>query len=701
MAGIVEFVLRLKDEASPALKKTTEESEELVGAQKDVTTATNISGAALLGYATAAIGAATAMAALVKSSVDATNALLDASTRTGVAADTLQGLKLAAEGSGLSFQSVEGIMAGFTNRLASAAGGSKEAAEAFERLGVATKNELTGGMRDADDILKETITKIQAIPSATDQAAAATLAFGRQGTKLLQALSGKELSQFVDIANKFGIDVGPRAAKAAGDWQRASSMLGLAVDGLKDALVASSGGIQVMLDGMKFAGEATVGLAAFMPFLVESLGTLTVPFKTASALMMGFAKAWKELLAGNPAAAFEASAAGLADAMVAVGDTLKTALTTPERLAKTAAAAKVSVHSFRLEWDNLFHVIEDGTDKSKDGFKKIEEDAEGATKAVEKLGDSLFETFEKMASSGNLFDPIIDALRTLETMMIAKFNKIGIAAGQILGGQISGVLEMAVKGAGEAIGGAIGGAAGAGIGGAIGGAIAKALGGLATLGDQGADAIVDKITGSIDSIGKGIEEIPMFILGIFERWPATMLRLAGSILKMLPELLATVLVKMPVHFANGLHVWWSNVWQSIRDWFASLFSKGRVSPAEVERRGGTVPTSPTGGPAGFSNSGPYGNNAPVLGSRDTGGLIPQTGLYMLHQGETVVRGANQAPSSGSVAAAGRAAGAGVSGSTVIVNVSSPVADSNFAEFMGRELERIFGAGGLRTSTVMG
>jgi hypothetical protein len=42
-----------------------------------------------------------------------------------------------------------------------------------------------------------------------------------------------------------------------------------------------------------------------------------------------------------------------------------------------------------------------------------------------------------------------------------------------------------------------------------------------------------------------------------------------------------------------------------------------------------------------------------------------------------------------------------SGSSVVVNVTAPVADAAFAEFMGRELERLFGAGGLRTSTVIG
>ena len=700
MAGIVEFVLRLKDEASPALKKTTEESEELVGAQKDVTTATNISGAALLGYATAAIGAATAMAALVKSSVDATNALLDASTRTGVAADTLQGLKLAAEGSGLSFQSVEGIMAGFTNRLASAAGGSKEAAEAFERLGVATEDAATGGLRDADAILKDTVAAIQAIPNPTDRAAAATLAFGRQGTKLLQALGGSQLEDFTAVANRFGIDVGPKAAKAAGDWQRQQALLSLTLDGARDALVASLGGATAMTEAMMAMGQGVILVTATIPFLVDTLAAAFAPLRTMTELVIGTAEAYLKLAQGDFAGAFTAATDGFAAAANVAVDAAKTIIDTPGRLDAALKAGAISVEEYTKSFRDLSQII-NTPDSGKSKFTEITEGAETAKDAVKDLGDTMFDTFEKMAASGNLFDPIIGALRTLETMMIAKFNKIGIAAGQILGGQISGVLEMAVKGAGEAIGGALGGEAGAGIGGAIGGAVAKALGGLGTLGDQGAGAIVDKITGSIDSIGKGIKEIPQLILGIVERLPRTLLRLAGSILKALPELLATVLVKMPVHFANGLHVWWSNVWQSIRDWFASLFGKGSVSQAEVERRGGTVPTSSPTGPAGFSNSGPYGNNAPVLGSRDTGGLIPQTGLYMLHQGETVVRGASQAPSSGSVAAAGRAAGAGVSGSTVIVNVSSPVADSNFAEFMGRELERIFGAGGLRTSTVMG
>jgi len=699
MAGIVEFVLRLKDEASGAIKKTTEESEDLVGAQKNVTSATAISGAALLGYATAAIGAATAMAALVKSSVDATNALLDASTRTGVAAETLQGLKLAAEGSGLSFQSVEGIMAGFTNRLASAAGGSKEAAEAFKRLGVETRNATTGGMRDADDILKETIARIQAIPNATDRATAATLAFGRQGTKLLQALGTSQLEDFTAVANRFGVDVGPKAAKAAGDWQRQQALLSLTLDGAKDALVASLGGATAMTEAMRAMGQGVIFVTSLFPFMIDTLAAAFAPLRTLTELVIGTASAYMKLAQGDFAGAFTAATDGFAAAANVLADSAQTIIDTPGRLDAALKAGTDLVEGYSKSWRDLGQII-NTPDNGKTKIVAITEDAKAAKEEVKKLGDTAFETFEKFASTDNLFGPIIAGLNSLIAIMTARFNSFGIIAGQLMGGQIQGALEIGVKAAGEAINGLLGGPGGAAAGGMIGGAVAKALGGLGTLGEEGSGAIVDKIIGSIDGIGKGIEEIPKFLFKLVERLPRTLLKLAGSILKMLPELLFTVLIRMPTLFRQGIALWWSEAWGAVKGWFASLFGKGSVSIAEVERRGGTVGGIPNQGPAGF-NSGFGSNGSPVLGSRDTGGLIPQTGLYMLHQGETVVRGANQAPSSGSVAAAGRAAGAGVSGSTVIVNVSSPVADSNFAEFMGRELERIFGAGGLRTSTVIG
>ena len=193
---------------------------------------------ALLGTVTAATAG---LASMAQGVADLRNDLADASTRSGIAVETLQGLRLAAEGSGLSFSALTSGLDQFGARLSQAAEGTGRTAEAFAALGVEVVD-ASGNLRDGDAVLRETLASLNAMEPSAERSALAVEALGRSGGKLLQALSGTQLEAFVEQARIFGVDVGPEAAKSAGEWQRATAELDLVTRGLKGQIVDAFGG---------------------------------------------------------------------------------------------------------------------------------------------------------------------------------------------------------------------------------------------------------------------------------------------------------------------------------------------------------------------------------------------------------------------------------------------------------------------------
>lgn len=265
MANVVKYILELEDRASAGLNKGADAADRYDAELKDVDKsqkATQVSATAVAAgvtaFATAAVGAAGSAAALAQNVADLRNDLIDAETRSGIAAETLAGLRLAAEGSGQSFGALTSSLDQFGVRVAAAATGTGRQADAFAALGVSVSN-ADGSLRDGNAVLEETLAALNAMPPSAERSALAVDTLGRSGGKLLQALSGSELSGFVDLAREFGVGVGPDAAKAAGDWQRQMAELNLVIDGLKARLVDVVGGadgIQSFTDAIVVAGDS-------------------------------------------------------------------------------------------------------------------------------------------------------------------------------------------------------------------------------------------------------------------------------------------------------------------------------------------------------------------------------------------------------------------------------------------------------------
>ena len=230
-------------------------------------------GAGMLAAGILAAGAATGK--FLQSMADAQNELGDLSARTGVATKTLAGLRLAAKGSGQDFKAVSSALKPLTLRLGQAAQGSKTAVEGFKAVGVEVLD-AEGKLRSADDVLLEISGNLNDMEDPTERAAAAALAFGSAGTKLVQALGGQDLKVFVDAAERFGMDTGPEAAKAADDWQRAMADLDMVMRPfVTDVLVWATDRVNDFMLGWVFISTL---LKEFGKNLLPNVGNLIKAF---------------------------------------------------------------------------------------------------------------------------------------------------------------------------------------------------------------------------------------------------------------------------------------------------------------------------------------------------------------------------------------------------------------------------------------
>lgn len=207
-------------------KKTATATTALASSTKGLSASFKVAAAGAAALATGLLAAGAASFKMLQSMADAQNELSDLSARTGVATKTLAGLRLAAKGSGQDFKAISSALKPLTLRLGQASIGSKTAIDGFKAVGVEVRN-ASGEMKSADEVLIEISRNLSAMEDPSERATSAALAFGSAGTKLVQALGGQELQTFIDAAEKFGMDTGPEAAKAADEWQRATSELSL------------------------------------------------------------------------------------------------------------------------------------------------------------------------------------------------------------------------------------------------------------------------------------------------------------------------------------------------------------------------------------------------------------------------------------------------------------------------------------------
>jgi hypothetical protein len=166
------------------------------------------------GVAIAAAG--TAIAGMLKSSINNADELSKLSSKVGISTEALSALKHQAGLAGVELAGLQTGLVKFSRTAAEAAGGGKQQARVFEAMGISVRD-LQGSLKPADALLREVADKFQTYGDGAGKAALAVQLFGRAGADMIPMLN--EGAEGFEAARKeaeeFGIIVDSKAAKAA------------------------------------------------------------------------------------------------------------------------------------------------------------------------------------------------------------------------------------------------------------------------------------------------------------------------------------------------------------------------------------------------------------------------------------------------------------------------------------------------------
>jgi hypothetical protein len=540
-------------------------------------------GAALAAVGLAAVSAVSGMVALSQEVADFRNDIGDAATRSGLAAETIQGLRLAAEGAGLTFEALTPGLDQFGSRLSQAAEGTGRTAEAFAALGVEV-TDSAGNLRNADAVFRETVGALNEMEPGAERSALAVEALGRSGTKLLQALSGGTLEGFTEQARLFGVDVGPKAAKAAGDWQRATAELGLVTRGLKGAFVDTFGigskEVQQFTQLAVFGFTAVSSLAETLPDVFDQMALMAVIAFDIIETKVNSLLARLEAVARVSAAVLSGDLQGIGQEMAAGRQSIAAAdrandaalIARDEQAEKIgdmlgdavgaalvdATAAVLRLRSSRSDAATPGGAGGAGGDGA---LSTPTEPAEGAAAASGTLTRAELAAAAAAAAGGpqmvggldpgarGAVDPTAAAANRafLEAQLAAtqqsRGDTIRGAAGvaqSVLSGNLGRGLSQ--------VGSMVGGAAGAALGPA--GAI---VGGLQFIGEQGAEGIKETLEGVKDGLIAALEALPELIGNVLPEFAVTLVaELIPALIKSAPQLFRALLFELPQAIADAL-----------------------------------------------------------------------------------------------------------------------------------------------------
>ena len=687
MAGdVIVQTLRLKDQASPALKRAGD-SAQRAGRQAKASAVNwaNVAGKLAVMAAGAQV-AFRAVRALTQGLADSKNELLDMSTRTGIAADTLGGLRLAAEGSGLQFGNMSRTLANVPKLMSDASKGLSTAVVAFEDLGISTEG-WAEELPNADDVLRQVLASIAEMETTSERAAAATSLFGASGSKLLQALGDpSNLDHFVEQARSFGVDMGPAAAKAAEDWQRSIASLSLVAQGAADRIGGAfgRGGIGGLIDdlsaGIVFLSTlAQQAIAAVM----ERLGhfaDLAVALMARDLEMIGKAT------------------------MRVVGGTLTQELVKSIDL----GAAMTAMEKFQFGERR----IRRGGGGGGDDDGKEEEDGGGGV-VVGGVTDADIDavTFDGEQAAAYLDDiealieEMIDLEERLAKEAAARQEALMGSFSDILSGDLGAVADTLQVPIGNAIAGALP-SVGAAAAGPIGAAVSQGIDLLVQLGQTGTDAVIANLIQFSDDLTAGIMELPdlmtraipefveAFVPALIEALLRSAVDLGIAMLTAPFEMIRTVFVDLPMLIAERI----GEVFRDFRDWLdrakefvdnlLSLNPRDELSAAASSQTAGRVALAI--GTAGMSELGmAIGRSFKEGAGMQTGGFVDRTGIALVHQGERVV------PATGASTQTARGMMGGGSATSITINTN--VVDPNSIPALVSEIERHFGSFGRGTS----
>jgi hypothetical protein len=171
-------------------------------------TSINVAKTVVAGFTTAAV----AIAASVRSQINAFDELSKSSQKIGVSVEALSGLKFAAEISGVSFDNLQVSLAKLSVNIDKFNTGTKSAVDTFNRLGIDPSQFAT-----TEETLSALADRFAKLPDGATKTALAIEVFGKSGRDLIPLLNegSAGIKTLTDDAARLGQVIDTEAAKAA------------------------------------------------------------------------------------------------------------------------------------------------------------------------------------------------------------------------------------------------------------------------------------------------------------------------------------------------------------------------------------------------------------------------------------------------------------------------------------------------------
>lgn len=386
-----DFATQADQTANRVYTDTKKMSDGIDGMSKAAGTLTKVLGT--LGLVTSFGG----LVQFVQSAIASAAALHDMADEIGLSVERLQVWQRVAEQSGASTEQLNNGLEAFSRNIGNVAEGVKGNVDQFNRWGVYIKDS-SGQMRSFSDLLTIAADRIATLRTHTEQVAAATDLFGKQGVRLLPTLlqMARAEQQATDEARRLGLVMSTETADAA---DRMDNRLHDLNRSLSNETVQSLNDVGKALDGLqsKFTNFQTSPISgtSWGDWIVQQLGGQKVEDK-ARELMRGVGH-WDQTL--GPSAATLLHQQMGADQTTGIGapwlgggsnppaaSDVDKAAAALKRLNDELARSGTLMADAQAEWEALTEGV-DAYDKAVTQTQ-IDKQVDQMTKALQKAGDA-------------------------------------------------------------------------------------------------------------------------------------------------------------------------------------------------------------------------------------------------------------------------------------------------------------------------
>lgn len=293
---VPESAVKGVEKAEAAIKKTTNVAKNLAAAMGKAAEeaaklgadvlggALKASSAALTAYATAATAAGKAIVSATKDAAQYADDINTLSKQTGIDTETLQKFKYAENLIDVDVETISKSLAKLTKNMTSS---SKDVQGAFATLGVSLRDNVTGELRNNEEVFGEIIDALGKIENETQRDNLAMQIFGKSAQELNPLILGgsEKLKQLGDSAKETGLILSQEALNDLNDFNDS-------VDIMKGNLSAAKNVVAVEFAGSFKTFTDKVGKA--IPDIAKAFSGMFDP-KTAAKSKEDFNRLIKEL----------------------------------------------------------------------------------------------------------------------------------------------------------------------------------------------------------------------------------------------------------------------------------------------------------------------------------------------------------------------------------------------------------------------